>query len=259
MTDIPPTANQGSPGAPYYGLMIVALIGLAAWPFYVLEFSKNWSQFSPPYQAGIMLLLVLSAGLLIHLILPLAEWLLTPRSPKPGDGEKPWENGPKPDIQRTQADLATGNTYRLEFTKHLLTLAAGVLAFTTTFGPKFSTLHDAFALILSWITLGTSILTGSASLYYWEQFYISYHKDYKALFKFHAVVGEGPLDANKANHVSARDRAREDLGRADAIRNVYKTILPPLRYVQIYLFMVGMTFLIWFATQNLAYLSSAQS
>lgn len=77
-------------------------------------------------------------------------------------------------IDALHRDIATGNQYRLELSKTLLTLATGLLAFTFAFPPQLTAISNPEALRIGWSALAVSVLGGCVNLYGWERFYLSY-------------------------------------------------------------------------------------
>ncbi len=71
-------------------------------------------------------------------------------------------------------DIKTGNSYRMESLKLMLTLATGLLAFTVTFRPTLVTVVDEWLIYWSWCSLGVSIVSGIGVMLCWERFYLSY-------------------------------------------------------------------------------------
>jgi hypothetical protein len=95
-------------------------------------------------------------------------------------------------------DMATGNEYRKERIKHLITLATGVFALTVTFHKDlFEGGDTADALVImfaGWTFLLLSLLTGIFHFRAWEDYYLSYRKDGNALWSYFA-----PIASNKPN------------------------------------------------------------
>lgn len=80
-------------------------------------------------------------------------------------------------MEDVHRDIALSNTYRHEFIKHMLSLAAAVFVFTISFkkdiigqGPP---LHPELA-ALAWSLMALSIMGGIAHLAGWDRFYMSY-------------------------------------------------------------------------------------
>ena len=71
-------------------------------------------------------------------------------------------------------DIALGNTYRLEVSKHSLYIASGLLAFSIGFPPSVDVATDKTILFTAWGLLSISIIGGIGNLYFWEKFYLTY-------------------------------------------------------------------------------------
>jgi hypothetical protein len=80
----------------------------------------------------------------------------------------------KQTIESLQEDIKTGNSYRMESLKLMLTLATGLLAFTVSFRPTLANVTDEWLIYWSWCSLGISIVSGIAVMLCWERFYLSY-------------------------------------------------------------------------------------
>jgi hypothetical protein len=83
----------------------------------------------------------------------------------------------KPDIDSVHRDLAFANQYRLELIKHLMTLAAGLLAFTVAFRPTLKPVSQGWLMWAGWIGLGLSMIGGLLHMLGWDRFYTTY-RDY---------------------------------------------------------------------------------
>lgn len=77
-------------------------------------------------------------------------------------------------IESLQKDIETGNGYRMESLKQMLTLAAGLLAFTVSFRPALKPVTDEWLIYWSWCALGLSIVCGIGVMMCWERFYLAY-------------------------------------------------------------------------------------
>ena len=77
-------------------------------------------------------------------------------------------------IESLQEDIKTGNAYRMESLKLMLTLATGLLAFTVSFRPTLANVIDEWLIYWSWCSLGISIVSGIGVMLCWERFYLSY-------------------------------------------------------------------------------------
>ena len=80
----------------------------------------------------------------------------------------------KQTIESLQKDIDTGNTYRIESLKQMLTLAAALLAFTVSFRPILHNVEIEPLIYVSWVSLGVSVVTGIGVMMCWERFYLSY-------------------------------------------------------------------------------------
>ena len=82
-------------------------------------------------------------------------------------------------------DIGLGNQYRIEYIKHLVSIATGVFVFSVTFmkelvGKPNSAANLKPALILGWVALVLSIVAGIFHMRYWAQYYISWGLHYEA-------------------------------------------------------------------------------
>lgn len=82
-----------------------------------------------------------------------------------------------PTHEEVHRDIALGNTYRIELSKLLLALAAGLFAFSVAFQPATFSNVDISNLETGWYALAISMAGGMGNLYGWEKFYLSY-RDY---------------------------------------------------------------------------------
>jgi hypothetical protein len=85
-------------------------------------------------------------------------------------------------LEDVHRDISLANTYRLEFIKHTMSLAAAVFVFTVTFqkeilGNRIPTLRWLVA--FSWGAMVVSLLGGLGHMAGWDRYYISYRKDYQ--------------------------------------------------------------------------------
>jgi hypothetical protein len=79
-----------------------------------------------------------------------------------------------PDIDSLHSDLGFANTYRLELIKTVMTLAAGLLAFTVTFRPNLKPIDAGWLVWPGWLGLGFSLVGALFNMLGWEHFYLSY-------------------------------------------------------------------------------------
>jgi hypothetical protein len=80
----------------------------------------------------------------------------------------------EPDIESVHRDLDFANTYRLELIKTVMTLAAGLLAFTVAFRPNLSVIAAGWLVWPGWLGLGLSLVGALFNMLGWEYFYVSY-------------------------------------------------------------------------------------
>lgn len=90
-----------------------------------------------------------------------------------------------PTHEEVHRDIALGNSYRIELSKLLLGLAAGLFAFSVAFQPATFPNVNISNLELGWYALALSMAGGMGNLYGWEKFYLSY-RDYDLKEKFAA-------------------------------------------------------------------------
>lgn len=83
------------------------------------------------------------------------------------------------DIHR---DVDFANRYRLEYIKHLMSIAAGIfvvsIAFIKDFVGDYKTAIFKIPLIIGWAFLILSIAAGIFHMKCWDRFYISYRKSF---------------------------------------------------------------------------------
>ncbi len=89
-----------------------------------------------------------------------------------GAGHGP--NGRGPTIESIHANVEWANKYRLELIKLVMTLAAGILAFTVSFRPTLTKVESPELMWMGWIGLGLSLVGGMVHMHGWDRFYISY-------------------------------------------------------------------------------------
>jgi hypothetical protein len=92
--------------------------------------------------------------------------------------EKPNTVTKKQTIESLQKDIETGNSYRMEGLKLMLTLGTGLLAFTVTFRPTLAQVTAEWLIYWSWCSLGVSVVCGIGIMLCWERFYLSYRLDW---------------------------------------------------------------------------------
>jgi len=81
-------------------------------------------------------------------------------------------------------DIGLGNSYRLEYVKHLVSIATGVFVFSVTFMKDLIGQSAAHAnlkgfLIAGWGSLVVSIIAGIFHMRLWSQYYISWGLHYE--------------------------------------------------------------------------------
>lgn len=81
-------------------------------------------------------------------------------------------------------DIGFGNDYRIEYIKHLVSIATGVFVFSITFLKDFVGLQPANAqykvvLLIGWFALLLSIIAGIIHMRYWAMYYISWGTHYE--------------------------------------------------------------------------------
>lgn len=96
------------------------------------------------------------------------------------DSKAPLQN---PSVEHTreerQRDIEFANSYRMEYIKHLLTMAAGVFAFTITFMKDYVNkpsrdLGHQWVLVLGWSLLLLSLVAGICHMRCWTSFFTSW-------------------------------------------------------------------------------------
>lgn len=90
---------------------------------------------------------------------------------------------PEHTVEQRQQDIEFGNRYRIEYIKHLISISAGIFAFTVTFTKDMlgqqaiTTAHAKVALITGWSLLVVSIIAGILHMRFWAWFFISWGRN----------------------------------------------------------------------------------
>ncbi len=79
-----------------------------------------------------------------------------------------------PTIESIHSNVEWANNYRLELIKLVMTLSAGVLAFTVSFRPSLKQVDEPLLMWIGWVGLGLSLVGGMIHMQGWDRFYISY-------------------------------------------------------------------------------------
>jgi hypothetical protein len=100
-----------------------------------------------------------------------------PVAPVPADAEEHT-------LADAHRDIDFGNRYRIEYIKHLISIATAVLVFTVTFmkdfvGKKSSEAEGRFLLLLGWSALVASMVAGIFHMRYWSWYYVSWGTRWK--------------------------------------------------------------------------------
>jgi hypothetical protein len=80
----------------------------------------------------------------------------------------------QPTIDAIHRDIALANTYRLEWQKAIMTIAAALFAFTVTFRPELAVVEEMWTMWTGWGGLAVCIFGGIVNMVGWEHFYKSY-------------------------------------------------------------------------------------
>lgn len=87
-------------------------------------------------------------------------------------------------LEQAHLDLGLGNNYRMEYIKHLMSIAAGAFVFSVTFSKDM--LNGSFpsngmktVLLLGWASLAVSVVAGIFHMRIWAQYYISWGLHYE--------------------------------------------------------------------------------
>lgn len=129
-------------------------------------------------------------------------------------------------IEQRQQDFQFGNSFRLEYIKHLISISTGVFVFTVTFMKEFlgktpaTTATLKPALITGWLALVVSVIAGIYNMRYWSWFFTSW--------------GRSPMDEKEVmwrRQVDSRRKVAEK--------------------IQFYGFFIGLACLLFFAIWNL--------
>jgi uncharacterized protein YqhQ len=86
-------------------------------------------------------------------------------------------------LSEKHKDIEFSNQYRIEYIKHLITIAAAIFAFTLTFlkdilGKPLSSVSYKPVLILGWLSLIVSLMAGIAQMRLWASYYVSWAKSF---------------------------------------------------------------------------------
>ena len=97
---------------------------------------------------------------------------------------------PQHTIETRQRDIEFGNAYRIEYIKHLVSVAAGIFAFTISFmrdylGKSADASTAKPLLAAGWVLLVVSIIAGIFHMRYWAWYFTSW--------------GRGPGDDSERN------------------------------------------------------------
>ncbi|THC43189.1 hypothetical protein [Massilia sp. Mn16-1_5] len=103
----------------------------------------------------------------------------------------------QPTIDAIHRDIATANTYRLEWQKTILTTAAALFAFTVTFRPELASVQHMWSMWLGWGGLAVCMFGGIVNMVGWEHFYKSY-QDWDWTYRDSFPPGVGKLRGKQA-------------------------------------------------------------
>jgi hypothetical protein len=86
-------------------------------------------------------------------------------------------------LSENHKDIEFSNQYRIEYIKHLMSLAAGIFALTLTFfkdllGKPISAVSYKPILMIGWLLLIISLMAGIAQMRLWASYYISWAKSF---------------------------------------------------------------------------------
>jgi hypothetical protein len=87
-------------------------------------------------------------------------------------------------LAEAHLDLGLGNTYRLEYIKHLVSIASGIFVFSVTFmkdlvGKPPNEVAGTPLLAFGWTSLVLSIVCGVIHMRCWASYYISWGLHYE--------------------------------------------------------------------------------
>ena len=109
-------------------------------------------------------------------------------------------------------DISIGNDYRKERVKHVTTLAAGVFAITVTFHKDMFgghvTVGALIFLVLGWLMLVGSLLSGIFHFQAWENYYLAFRDVGNSLWKYRVETDAAAKNQARAAFVAARDRVQ---------------------------------------------------
>lgn len=94
-------------------------------------------------------------------------------------------------LEHIQTDVDFANRYRLEYVKHMMSIAAGIFALSVAFtkdlaGPGAT--KEPTLLVQSWGMLVLSLVAGIGHMKAWDRFYIAYRKPFAERAKRHRIV-----------------------------------------------------------------------
>lgn len=97
-------------------------------------------------------------------------------------------------LEDVHRDVAFANTYRLEYIKHLMSIAAGIFVISIAFIKDFVGDYDKAVfksgLVSGWAFLILSIVAGIFHMKCWDRFYISYRKNFEEGLKRRKVINK---------------------------------------------------------------------
>ena len=87
-------------------------------------------------------------------------------------------------LAEAHLDIGLGNNYRIEYIKHLMSIAVGAFVFSVTFTKDIlgTAPTDALmkaTLFLAWMALAVSAIAGIFHMRLWAQYYISWGLNYE--------------------------------------------------------------------------------
>lgn len=71
-------------------------------------------------------------------------------------------------------DIDRSIDYRQKYYKYSVTIATALLAFSISFPPTLTAVHNVILVKIAWVALGISILCGVTAHFAWSKFFISF-------------------------------------------------------------------------------------
>lgn len=80
----------------------------------------------------------------------------------------------RPGAEWVLKDIDRSIDYRQKYYKYSVTIATALLAFSISFPPTLTAVHNVIVVKVAWVALGISILCGVTAHFAWSKFFISF-------------------------------------------------------------------------------------